>query len=95
MPLNILMNGKMIGINKIDYMYFKEFIKRVSWKKFIKYEFIFTMIISVLYVFSILRGANKFPENSYVLYLLPILFAIMMLLKAHSSLIYEKLPKKE
>ncbi len=64
----------------------KEFIKRINWKKFGKYELICFGICIALY----LNSNNKFPQNFYAVILIPILFALMLIVNAHSHYIIEK-----
>jgi hypothetical protein len=76
-------------------MAMKEFFKRVDWKKFVKYEVYCFMIVTILYANSILCNRNVFPENIYVIPLTVGLFAIMLILKANSVYLGEKIFKKQ
>ena len=72
-----------------------QFFKRIDWKKFIKYEVYCFLIVTVLYVFSVARKANVFPENIYVIPLITGIFGVMMLLKSHTAFIGEEIFKKQ
>lgn len=72
----------------------KKFLKRVSWKKFFKYELITLLIIGALYANSVFQGKNIFPENFYIVFLIPVIFGFMMLLKAHTRYIENKIIRK-
>jgi hypothetical protein len=76
-------------------MIMKDFIKRVDWKKFVKYEVYCFMIVTILYANSILCNRNVFPENIYVIPLTVVLFAILLILKANISYLEEKIVKKQ
>ena len=68
----------------------KNFIKRVDWKKFWEYNFVCFLIVLGLYFISLADGMNVFPENLYVVFLIPLLFAFLMLLKAGNKYAEEK-----
>lgn len=72
----------------------KKLFKRIDWKKFWKYELISFLVIGLLYFSSLMRGDNVYPENAYVLYVIPLLFAFLMLLRAHLYMREEKIVKK-
>lgn len=67
----------------------KNFIKRLDWKKFVRYEIYCFLIVGLLYANSVWNGLNVFPENTYVIPVTVIGFAVLMLLKSH-IVYYEK-----
>jgi hypothetical protein len=71
------------------------FWKRLDWKKFVKYEFYCFLIVTFLYVLSLLRHLNVFPQNIWIIPFIVIGFAVLMLLKSHTVYIEEKIFKKE
>ena len=73
----------------------KKFFKLIDWKKFFRYELYSFLIIGVLYLASLTRGDNIFPENLYVVFLIPGLFGVMMILKTHSVTLEQKFRKNE
>jgi len=72
----------------------KNFIKQINWKKFWKYELISFLIVGLLYLNSVVQGRNDFPQNFYIVFLIPAIFAFMMLLKTHTCIIEQKIIKK-
>ena len=72
----------------------KKFLKRIDWKKFLKYELISFAIVGALYLNSLYNGKNVFPENLHVIFVIPVIFAFMMLLKAHTHALEEKFNQK-
>lgn len=52
--------------------------KDINWKKFWRWEFGCFLVILMLYAGS----PNLFPENIYVIIIVPILFGLMMIMKA-------------
>jgi len=72
----------------------KNFIKRVNWKKFWKYEFWFCVVTAALYYISVIQGVNIFPQNFYVIFVVPAIFAFMILIRAFSDYQHQKLNKK-
>lgn len=72
----------------------KDFLKVINWKKFWKYELIAILIVGVLYLNSLWQGNNIFPENLYVIALIPGLFAFMMILKTVNTYRLQKYNEK-
>ena len=72
----------------------KKFFKLINWRKFWKYELYAFLILAALYANSIHAGRNIFPENLYVVFLIPAIFAVMMLLKTHTVMMEKKFTKK-
>jgi len=72
----------------------KKFLKKIDWKKFLKYELICFGVVGALYFNSVFQGNNVFPENLYVIFLIPGIFAFMMLLKTHTVLMETKFTRK-
>jgi len=67
-----------------------KFKDEVDWKKFGKYTLYSFFIVAILYLASLSRGDNVFPQNLYVVFVIPVLFAIMMILNAHSHYITKR-----
>jgi hypothetical protein len=59
----------------------KGYFKAIDWKKFAKYELICLGIVLGLYFSS----PNKFPQHSYVLYTVPLLFGLMLIVGSFSN----------
>ena len=73
----------------------KKFLKRIDWKKFLKYELISFAIVGALYLNSLYNGKNVFPENLHVIFVIPLIFAFMMLLKTHTVMMESKIFTKK
>ena len=69
-------------------------MKNCNWRKFWKYELYAFLIVGALYANSVWQGRNTFPENSYIVFLIPGLFGLMMLLKTHTVIMESKLVKE-
>ena len=72
----------------------KKFWNRINWKLFWRYELIVTIFLGLLYLNSIQAGRNIFPENFYVIFLIPGIFGFMILLQAHTKYIENKIKIK-
>jgi hypothetical protein len=68
----------------------KNFIKRVDWKRFWRFELYSFIIIMVLYLNSLGNGRNTFPENIYIIPLFPVFFGLAMLIRTHIEYLIEK-----
>ena len=73
----------------------KKFFKLIDWKKFLKYELYCILIVGALYFASVMRGDNVFPENVFVVLIIPGLFGFMMILKTHIVLLEKKMGMKK
>ena len=72
----------------------KKFFKLIDWKKFLKYELYCILIVGALYFASVMRGDNVFPENVFVVLIIPGLFGVMMIIKTHTVLLEKRFTKK-
>ena len=68
---------------------------KINWKKFLKWELYATLFIGLLYLNSLRVGNNVFPENFFVVFLIPAIFGIMMLVKTHTKHLETKLFKSK
>jgi hypothetical protein len=71
----------------------KNFLKRIDWRKFIKYELFALLIVGLLYLNSVGQGWNNFPYNFWVVFLVPGAFGVAMLLKSGIAYMEEKQKK--
>lgn len=62
------------------------FFKSINWKKFFKYESFSFLILLAIY----LGSPNVYPENFYVVILIPLVFGLMMIVSSHSYYIINK-----
>lgn len=61
---------------------------KINWKKFWKYELYSFIVVSILYVISVFNDNNIFPKHIIVIIIIPVLFGMMMIIKArHDKLI--------
>lgn len=62
------------------------FFKSINWKKFFKYESFSFLILLAIY----LGSPNVYPENFYVVILIPLVFGLMMIVSSHLYYIINK-----
>jgi hypothetical protein len=66
-----------------------KFLKAIDWRKFLKWEIGFIMVVLFFYFTS----PNKFPHNFYAIPTMSVLFAFMLLLNSYPTYLKEKLHK--
>lgn len=71
----------------------KEFFRHINWKKFWNWELGCFLIVVLLYINSLFKQSNTFPENIYIIFLIPALFAFMIFIKIHSEYLHTKIEK--
>jgi hypothetical protein len=63
----------------------KNFIKSVDWKKFLRYMLYFFVVVTALYIGSLMNGRNIFPENLRIVFLTTAGWGVMLSISAFTD----------
>lgn len=64
-----------------------KYFKLINWKKLTLYTVIFAMVLTILYINSIVRGDNVYPDNAWIIPVGVVLWVLALFFNAFTVFI--------